>query len=215
MPEVALYDMSGEKVGQADLNDELFAATVNQDLLHQAVVTVEQGMRHDPAHTKSRSEVRLTKGKWYRQKGTGRARHGARSAPIFAGGGVAHGPRGKRRKLRLNRQMRRKALAAALSAKLHEGGVIVVDEMSAEEFSTRKFREMLEGLGARGRTLVLLGTDEARDEMLHRSSRNLPQVIVRESPHINARDVIWAETIIVSQAGLEPLSEEAPANADD
>ena len=138
MPEVALYDMSGEKVGQADLTDELFAATVNQDLLHQAVVTVEQGMRHDPAHTKSRSEVRLTKGKWYRQKGTGRARHGARSAPIFAGGGVAHGPRGKRRKLRLNRQMRRKALAAALSAKLHEGGVIVVDEMSAEEFSTRR-----------------------------------------------------------------------------
>lgn len=215
MPEVALYDKSGEKVGQADLSDDLFAATVNQDLLHQAVVTVEQEMRHDPAHTKRRREVRLTKGKWYRQKGTGRARHGARSAPLFVGGGVAHGPCGKRRKLKLNKQMRRKALAAALSAKLHEGAIIVVDEMSVAEISTRKFKEMLEGLGAKGRTLIVLGSDEAREEMLHKSSRNLPRLVVRESPHINARDVIWAETIIVSQAGLEPLSEGAPANADD
>jgi large subunit ribosomal protein L4 len=213
MPEVALYDKHGEKLGQAQLSDDLFAAPINHDLLHQAVVAVEESIRHYAARTARRSEVSLTKGKWYRQKGTGRARHGARSAPIFVGGGVAHGPRGPRRKARLPRRMRRQALASAFSAKVHEGAVIVVDEMSVDEISTRQFRQMLEQLSARGRTLVLLGSEEARDEKLYKSSRNLPELIVRESPHLNARDVIWAETIIISQAGLEPLDEGARLNA--
>ncbi len=214
MAQVALYDRHGEKLGQAEISDELFAAPVNHDLLHQAVVAVEKGRCYDTAHTLRRREVRLTKGKWYRQKGTGRARHGARSAPLFVGGGVAHGPgRDPTRKPRLTRRMRRQALASALSAKVHEGAVIVVDEMSADEISTRQFREMLEQLGARGRTLMLLGSDEARNENVYKSSRNLPDLIVRESPHINARDVIWAKTIIISQAGLEPLHEGVGADA--
>ena len=214
MPQVALYDREGEKLGQADLSDELFAAPVNPDLLHQAVVAVEQARHYDTAHTLRRSQVKLTKGKWYRQKGTGRARHGARSAPIFVGGGVAHGPSGRRRKPKLNRRMRRQALAAALSVKLHEGAVIVVDEIGVDEISTRKFKEMLEGLGAKGRTLAVVGSAEARDELVYKSSRNLPKLVVRESPHINARDVIWAETVIMSEAGLEALDERASADAD-
>lgn len=207
MPEVALYDTQGEKVGQVELADEVFATTVNHDLIHQAVVCVERAMNQDSARTLGRSEVRLTKAKWYRQKGTGRARHGARSAPIFVGGGVAHGPREPRSKPKMTRRMRRKALAAALSAKMHEGAIMVVDEVSIDEISTKRFVAMLEGLGAEGRILMVLGSDEARDEKVYKSGRNIPKLVMRESPHINARDIIWAETIIFSQAGLKALSE--------
>ncbi len=214
MPEVALYDRQGEKVGQVELSDELFAATVNHDLIHQAVVANERAMCQDSARTLRRSEVRLTKGKWYRQKGTGRARHGARSAPIFVGGGVAHGPSGPRRKPKLTRRMRRQALMAALSAKMHDGAIMIVAEMSVDEISTRGFALMLEDLGVAGRVLMLLGSDEARDDKLYKSGRNIPRLVMRESPHISARDVIWAETIIISQAGLAALSEGVGAHAE-
>ncbi len=207
MPEVALRDKQGEKVGQIDLDDEMFATDINMDLIHQAVVAVERAMQQDSARTKRRSEVRMTGAKWYRQKGTGRARHGAQSAPIFVGGGVAHGPDGPRRKPKLTRKMRQKALCSALSAKMEESAVVVIDEISMDDFSTKRFIEMLEGLGADGRILMVLGRDEAHDEKVYRSGRNVPNVIMRESPHINARDAIWAETIIISQAGLAALSE--------
>jgi large subunit ribosomal protein L4 len=213
MPEVALYDRQGEKVGQVDLADDIFATDINEDLIHQAVVAVERAMCQDSARTLRRSEVRMTKAKWYRQKGTGRARHGAKSAPIFVGGGVAHGPSGPRRKPKLTRKMRRAALHSALSAKMDEGAVVVVDEVSMDDFSTRSFLDMLEGLNADGRILMLLGSDEARDEKVYKSGRNIQKLIMRESPHINARDVIWAETIVISQAGLAALSEGVGASA--
>ena len=215
MPDVALYDKLGEKIGQVEVSDELFAAPCKPDLLHQAVVTVEDQMRQVSAQTLSRSEVAMTKAKWYRQKGTGRARHGAKSAPIFVGGGVAHGPRGVRRPRRLNRQMRRKALAGALTQKAHEGAVLVVDEIAMDEISTKAFAELLADLEAKGRVLMLLGSDEARDQRVYKSGRNIPRLVMRESPHINARDVIWAETIIISQAGLQALTERGAANAQD
>ncbi len=213
MPEVALYDAQGEKVGQVELADEIFAAKVNHALIHQAVVAVEWAMAQDSARTLRRSEVRLTKAKWYRQKGTGRARHGAQSAPLFVGGGVAHGPSGPRRRPKLTRRMRRQALMAALSAKMHDGAIMVVDEMAVEEISTRRFAAQLEALGAEGRVLILLGADEARDEKLYKSGRNLPLLVMREAPHINAREVMLADTIIISQAGLAALSEKVGAHA--
>jgi len=213
MPEVALYDAQGEKVGQVELADEIFAVRVNHALIHQAVVAVERAMSQDSARTLRRSEVRLTKAKWYRQKGTGRARHGAQSAPLFVGGGVAHGPSGPRRRPKLTRRMRRQALMAALSAKMHDGAIMVVDEMAVDEISTRRFAEQLDALGADGRVLMLLGADEARDEKLFKSGRNLPLLVMREAPHINAREVILADTIIISQAGLAALSEKVGAHA--
>jgi large subunit ribosomal protein L4 len=215
MPEVALYDRQGEKVGQIELRDEVFGAAVNHDQIHQAVVAVERAMNQDSARTKGRADVRMTGGKWYRQKGTGRARHGAQSAPLFVGGGVAHGPREPRRKPTLTKKMRRNALHAALSAKMHDNAVMIVDEISMDEISTRRFVEMLEDLGAEGHTLMLLDRDEEYDEKVYKSGRNIPKLIIREAPHINARDVLRAETIIISQAGLEALYAGVIANADD
>ena len=102
---------------------------------------------------------------------------------------------------------------AALSAKMHDGAITVVDEMAVEGISTRQFAQRLEALGAEGRVLMLLSADEARDEKLYKSGRNLPLLVMREAPHINAREVVLADTIIISQAGLAALSEGVGAHA--
>jgi len=214
MPDMALYDRQGKKIGQVEVSDELFGSPCNPDLLHQAVVTIEDHRRQVSARTLTRGEVALTKVKWYRQKGTGRARHGARSAPLFVGGGVAHGPRGARRRLRMNRRMKRQALAGALTQKAHEGAIMVVDELVPEQISTRAFAAMLAGLEANGRVLMVLGPAEARDEKLYKSGRNIPRLIMREAPHINARDVIWAERIVISRQGLQALTERGIEHAE-
>ena len=91
--------------------------------------------------------------------------------------------------------------------------MIVVDEVTAEDYSTKRFVEMLNGLGATGRTLMLLGSAEARNEKVYRSGRNIPKLIMRESPHVNARDILYAHTIIISQTGLAALSEGVEASA--
>ncbi len=214
MPELALYDKQGEKIGQVQASDEWFGSPCNPDLLHQAVVVIEDQRRQISARTLTRGQVDLTKAKWYRQKGTGRARHGAQSAPNFVGGGVAHGPKGQRRALRLNRRMRRKALAGALTQKVHEGAVTIVDEVVPEQISTRAFAAMLRDLDAQGRVLMVLAPEEARDERLYKSGRNIPRLIMREAPHINTRDVIWAERIIISRAGLQTLTERGAQHAE-
>ncbi len=213
MPDVALYDNQGEKIGQVEIADDIFAAPCKPDLLHQAVVTAEAAKRQVSAKVKTRSEVTMTSAKWYRQKGTGRARHGAQSAPIFVGGGRAHGPKGVRRQLRMNKQMRRKALAGAFTQKLHEGVVMIVDTIAPEAISTKAFSAMLGSLKTKGRTLLLLGSEEARDQNVFKSGRNIPHLIMRESPHINARDVIWAQCLVITQAGLLALSERGSADA--
>ncbi len=213
MPDVALYDKQGEKIGEVAVADEMFAAPCNPDLLHQAVVTIEDQIRQVSAKVLTRSQVKLTSAKWYRQKGTGRARHGARSAPIFVGGGVAHGPKGVRRERRLNRKMKRRALAGALTQKVHEGAVIIVDEITPEEISTKVFAGMLNDLGAEGRVLILLGPDEANDDRVYKSGRNIPALVMREAPHFNTRDVLLAEHIIMTQAAVTALGERGSANA--
>jgi large subunit ribosomal protein L4 len=113
----------------------------------------------------------------------------------------------------MNKQMRRKALAGAFTQKVHEGAVMIVDMIAPEEISTKAFAAMLASLGTEGRTLLLLGSDEARDQNIYKSGRNIPHLIMRESPHINARDVIWAQSLVITQAGLQALSERGSADA--
>ena len=109
--------------------------------------------------------------------------------------------------------MKRQALAGALTQKVSEGAVIVVDAVTPEEISTKVFAAMLAEFEAKARTLMLLGPDEARDEAVYKSGRNIPGLVMREAPHINARDVIWAETIIISQAGLQALTQRGSEDA--
>lgn len=205
MPQMAVYDMGGDKTGDIAVPDELLGLPMNEALLQQAVMITDRRRKRRCGKTKTRSEVRLTSAKWYRQKGLGRARHGARSAPIFVGGGVAHGPRGAEPRAKMPKRMRKKALFIALSERIREGAVTVVDQFAFEGISTKAFVATLADLELEGRILMLLGADEGADEALYKSSRNVPNVIAREAPHFNTRDVIWAEEIVITKAALDQL----------
>lgn len=206
MPQLAVRAITGEKVGEVEAKEAVFGQPLNMDLIHQALHVLEI-KRHFGAHkVLRRSEIDLTKAKWFRQKGLGRSRHGSRAAAQFVGGNKAHGPTGEKRTARLPKKMIRKALLSALSEQVRDGLVSVVDGLAPSEVSTGFVAEALNNLGARGKVLLLLASDEYRDETLYRSCRNIPGLMRREAPHLSVRDVLWASHILVSSAGLDTMN---------
>ncbi|NLY30171.1 MAG: 50S ribosomal protein L4, partial [Firmicutes bacterium] len=137
MPKVAVYNMQGNTVGELELNDEIFAAPVNTGLMHQAVVMYLANQRRGTAATKTRAAVSGGGRKPWRQKGTGRARHGSIRSPIWVGGGVTFGPQPRDYRLAMPKKARRQALKSALSSKVAAGSLIVVDELKFDEPKTR------------------------------------------------------------------------------
>ena len=204
MPELAIYSMDGQKADQIALTDAIFGLPINMALLHQAMVAEDNARRRFPARTKTRSEVRGTTGKWYRQKGLGLARHGSRRAPIFVGGGVAHGPRGDRHRTQLPRKMRRKAIMTALSAKVADGDLTVVDSVVLDDFSTKAIVEMLDKLDAEGRVLLVLGD---RDQKVLRSCSNVVALAVQVAPQLTLREVLGCDSLIITRDAVRKLEE--------
>ena len=204
MPETTLYDRTGTAVGSVDLADELFAAPVNGAVLHQAAVAQLAG-RHLGTHdTKTRGEVRGGGRKPYRQKGTGRARQGSIRAPHYAGGGVVFGPHPRSYEQRLPRKMKRLALRGALTAKLADGAIRVIDRFGLEEIKTRDLLSILAALRADGRVLVVA---PATDERLILSARNLPEVEVILADSLNVVDLLNADVVLIEEPALARMSE--------
>src|SRR5512135_2095359 len=148
MPQTNLYDRTGKTVGSVDLSEALFAAPVNAAVLHQVVTAQLAGRRTGTHDTKTRGEVAGGGAKPYRQKGTGRARQGSRTAPHYAGGGVVFGPHPRSYEQRLPRRMKRLALRGALTAKLADDAIKVIDAFALEEIRTRDFAGILDALAA-------------------------------------------------------------------
>jgi large subunit ribosomal protein L4 len=205
MPQLAVYDMAGEKTADIDVPDEILGIPFNADLVHQALVAVEHQRKRRCGKTKTRGDVDMTTAKWYRQKGTGRARHGDQSPPHFVGGGVAHGPKGITGSHRIPRKMRQKAKLCALSSRAYHGAVTVVEKFELEKISTRRFAQALDDLDLKGKILLLLDAEEARDEVLYKSARNIPNLVARPVPHFSVRDVLWADEIVFTRAALAQL----------
>ena len=204
MPQTTLYDRTGASVGSVELSDELFAAPVNVAVLHQ-VVTAQLAARRAGTHdTKTRGEVRGGGRKPYRQKGTGRARQGSRSAPHYRGGGAVFGPHPRSYEQRLPRKMRRLALRGALTAKLGDAAIRIVDTFALERIRTRDFAGILAALNATGRVLVVA---PAGDEQLRLSARNLPTVEVIHADSLNVVDLIKADTVVIEQPALARMEE--------
>ncbi|HLE78837.1 MAG TPA: 50S ribosomal protein L4 [Candidatus Limnocylindrales bacterium] len=204
MPQTSLYDRTGASVGNVELNDELFAAPVNVSVLHQVVTAQLAGRRTGTHDTKTRGEVRGGGKKPYRQKGTGRARQGTRSAPHFRGGGAVFGPHPRSYEQRLPKKMRRLALRGALTAKFGDEAIRVVDTFALERIKTKDFMGILAALNATGRVLVVApGTDE----QLKLSARNLPMVDVILADSLNVVDLIKADTIVIEQPSLARMDE--------
>jgi large subunit ribosomal protein L4 len=204
MPTTTLYSKTGAEAGTVELPDGLFAAPVNESVMHQVVTAQLAGRRLGTHDTKTRAEVRGGGRKPYRQKGTGRARQGSRSAPHYAGGGVVFGPHPRDHSVRVPRAMRRLALKGALTAKFSDGAVKVVEDLALEAIKTRELLGYLEALAAAGRVLVVA---PGRDERLELSARNLARVTVILADSLNTVDVLNADVLLITQPALATMAE--------
>ena len=200
---IPVINMQGEKVDEVELRSEIFEAAVNIPLMHQALVRQLANGRLGSHKTKTRSENNRSKSKWYRQKGTGRARHGSRNAPIFVGGGIAHGPTPRTYEKKMPRKMRRAALRSALSAKAADQQIVVVDELKMDAPKTKAMVETLKKIAVHeGQTLILL---PERNNPVELSVRNLPKARTLRANYLNIRDLLNADMVVVPLASLQVI----------
>ena len=205
MPKVDLYTLSGTKSGQMELPKEIFAAKINEPLMAQAVRVYLSNQRKAQAKVKSRGEVARTTAKWFRQKGTGRARHGARSAPIFVGGGVAHGPTGEQNyQLKMPKKMKKQALFSVLSSKFKVGEVMVIKDLAKIEPKTKKMKIILEKLAKGSKATIILSE---KLENVVRAARNLKGVNLSQANQLNPYDVLNGGQLIFMKEAVERLKE--------
>ncbi|RME50141.1 MAG: 50S ribosomal protein L4 [Caldilineae bacterium] len=200
--QVPVRNIQGETVGEVELRDDIFAIEPNKAVMHQAFVRQMANARQGTHNTKTRGEVRGTTAKWYRQKGTGRARHGNRKAPIFVGGGVAHGPKPRSYRQKMPRKMRRLALRSALSAKAAAEQIIVLDNLQFENPKTRQMLETLDNLAVEGSAVVLLPEANPNVEA---SIRNLPDVKYLRANYLNVRDLLGHDYVIMPKAAVDVI----------
>jgi large subunit ribosomal protein L4 len=199
---IPLYNTRGEEIGEIELRSDIFEAPINVPLMHQALARQLANARQGTHKTKSRGEINRTKAKWYRQKGTGRARHGSRNANLFVGGGVAHGPKPRKYAKKMPRKMRRAALRSALSTKAMENEIVVLDVLEMEMPKTREMAAVLRNLGLDRRVLILL---PERNEPVEKSARNLPQVKTLRAGYLNIRDLLGYDHVLMPLGALQVI----------
>lgn len=204
MASTTILKPDGGKGAKLDLSEKLFGAPVNEALIHQAAVRQLASRRIGTADTLTRGEVAGGGRKPWRQKGTGRARQGSRTAPHWKGGGVVFGPHPRSYDQKMNAKMRRAALRGVLSAKADEGALRVVEGFGLDEIGTRAFAERLAAWDAGGKVLVVL---PARDHVVERSCRNLPEVRVILANSLNVIDLLEADTVVFTRDALARAEE--------
>jgi large subunit ribosomal protein L4 len=207
MPETTLYDRTGASVGSVQLPAGLFEAEVNAAVIHQVVTAQLAGRRLGTHDTKTRGEVRGGGRKPYRQKGTGRARQGSRRAPHYAGGGTIFGPHPRSYEQRLPRKMKRLALRGALTAKLADGAIRVVDDLGPDAIRTRDLVASVAALVGDGSARRVLLVAPGRDEILELSARNVPSVEVIHADSLNVVDLLKADLVVIEQPALARMEE--------
>ena len=204
MPSVDVVDLNNNKVGSLDLADAVFAAPVNEALLYEAVRHHLASVRRGTAKTKTRHEVAGSGKKLWKQKGTGRARMGSIRSPLWRHGGTTHGPQPRDYSYKLPKKMVLGALKSALSAKLRDGELRVVNEFSIGQPKTKLMRQTLTGLNA-ARTVLLVDNSENRNLQL--SSRNLDGVKLVATRDVNVYDLLAHNQVLLSQGAAQKLSE--------
>lgn len=200
-----LYDIEAKKAGTIEVPDRLFARVWNPDLVHQALRVQTANRRRVLAHTKDRSEVRGGGIKPWRQKGTGRARHGSIRSPLWVGGGVTFGPTKERKfTLRINKKMRQGAIFSALSEKLKDGEVKIVNSISLTEPKTKALAEILKRFGESDSTLIIVKTGNRN---VHQAARNIPKVKVLNGKSLNVYDILRHKYILIEEGAIQEISE--------
>ncbi len=203
--EVDVLNMQGQKVRTVDLPEAIFAAPINVDLMHQAYVRQMANARLGTHKTKGRSEVSGGGRKPWKQKGTGRARQGSTRAPQFVGGGRVHTPKPRDYSQDMPRKMRHAALRSALSAKVADSGVVLVDQLVLPEPKTRHMAQALNLLAGDGSCLVLIPEKNEAYELVARSTNNLPDAKILLASYLNIRDLLGYDKLILPLDALNVL----------
>jgi large subunit ribosomal protein L4 len=204
MAEVKLYTWQGKDAGVMTLPDALFAVTPKANVIHNVIVAQEANSRVVLAHVKDRSEVSGGGKKPWKQKGTGRARHGSSRSPIWVGGGVTHGPQDDRNfSVKLNKKTKRTALAMLLTDKLNDGAFVAVEDYNITEGKTKFAAEMRNALpGAKTSALMIVTTG---DVAMKRAAANLPRTTTIHAHSLNVRDLAKYRTVIASKDAITAL----------
>ena len=203
MANVSVYNIEGKEVGSIELNDAVFGVEVNEHLVHMAVVNQLANNRQGTQSAKTRSEVSGGGRKPWRQKGTGHARQGSTRAPQWTGGGIVFAPKPRDYSFKMNKKEKRIALLSALSSKVADNKIVVLDAFNLDDVKTKKFAEVMSNLKVDKALVVIEG--ENKNVVL--SGRNIPTVKVSATNEINTYDVLKYETLVVTKAAVEKLEE--------
>jgi len=204
VPRVAVYNTQGEQVGEIDLKDEVFGVPVNEAVLHEVMVMYRANRRRGSHDTKTRAEVSGGGRKPWRQKGTGRARHGSIRSPIWRGGGIVFGPHPRDYGYEVPKKVRRLALKSALSARVQEGKLLVLDGLELDAPKTKEMVRILNNLKVQDKALVVTGE---KNENVVKSARNLPGVMSTEASLLNAYDVLRHGTVVMTRDAVAKVEE--------
>ncbi|MDQ7094106.1 50S ribosomal protein L4 [Desulfosporosinus sp. PR] len=204
MPKVQVVNMQGASVGEIELNDNIFGITPNVPVLHSAVVSQLAGARQGTQSALLRGEVRGGGRKPWRQKGTGRARSGSSRSPVWRGGGVVFAPKPRKYGFKLPKKVRRLALHSALSSKVLEQQLIVLDALNLEEAKTREIVKLLKALQVNKKAMIV--TDNL-DEAVFRSARNLEGVITMDVAGMNVVDLLNYDILVMTKAAVSKTEE--------
>ena len=203
MANVSVYNMEGSEVEKMDLNDNVFAVEVNEHLMHMAVVLQLANKRQGTQKAKTRSEVSGGGRKPWRQKGTGHARQGSTRAPQWTGGGVVFAPVPRDYSFKMNKKEKRAALKSALTSRVQENKLIVIDELKFDEIKTKNFKAVMDNLKVNKAYVVL----NENDEKVVKSARNLPNVQTALTNTINVYDVMKGGTVILTKDAVKTIEE--------
>lgn len=204
MPSADVYDGMGHKTGTVDLPEAIFGIRPHRAVLHEVLVAQLAARRAGTQSTKTRGEVAGSTRKIYRQKGTGRARHGSRKAPLFKGGGITFGPKPRSYEQATPKRVRRLAVRSALSARAAAGQVLVVESLSVDPPKTSALATLLRALPVKGKTLLVTVPD---DSILARVAANLPAVKVLRADSLNVHDLLTYDAIILTRPAVAAVTE--------
>jgi len=206
MINLEVKDEAGNAGGEIEVSEELLGLDFHRDLLYRAVKAYRENGRSGSANTKDRSEVKSSNRKPWRQKGTGRARHGSRASPLWAGGGVIFGPKPKDYGIDLPKKMRHKAIRSALSTRYSEGNLVLVEKLDFEEPKTKRGLSVLDALDLPKDTLIIVSQEE-EDWKVRKSFSNIPSAGYIPTSQINAYDILKHEGILLTEASARELED--------
>lgn len=204
MTSVQVYNMDGNAVETLELNDAVFNREINEGLMHQAVVLYLASRRQGTQKAKTRSEVSGGGKKPWRQKGTGHARQGSTRAPQWTHGGIVFAPKPRSYRVSINKKVKRLAMLSALSSKVSEGELIVVDNIAAAEYKTKTVVNFLKAVGATGKTLMVLPT---ADQKVVKSAANIPGVATAPVNAINVYDILKYGKLVIAKDAVTKIEE--------